>query len=130
MIGLDTNVLVRFLVLDDRAQSARATQIMEALSEADPGFVSAVVLAETVWVLERSYRQDRATIARVVQELLSADGLVLEHPEAVAIAMSSVRDAGADFADALIGAIAAEVGCTRTLTFDRGAQRLPGFEAA
>jgi predicted nucleic-acid-binding protein len=130
VIGLDTNILVRFLVLDEPAQSARATQIMEALSEADPGFVSAVVLAETVWVLERSYRQDRAAIARVVQELLSADGLVLEHPEAVAMAMSSVRDAGADFADALIGAIAAEAECTHTVTFDRKAARLPGLVLA
>ena len=130
MIGLDTNILVRFLVLDDPAQSARAAQIMAALSEDEPGFVSLVVLAETVWVLDRSYRQDRVAIADVVQRLLSSDSLALEHPAEVALALSTMRDNGADFTDALIGAIAAAAGCQRTLTFDRRAARLAGFALA
>lgn len=130
MIGLDTNILVRFLMVDDPAQSARAARVMETLSEEEPGFVSVVVLAETVWVLDRFYRQDRATIADVVQELLSSDSLALEHSAAVAWALGATRDQGADFADALIGAIAAEAGCERTLTFDRRAARLPGFTLA
>jgi predicted nucleic-acid-binding protein len=130
VIGLDTNILVRFLMVDDPAQSARAARVMETLSEEEPGFVSVVVLAETVWVLDRFYRQDRATIADVVQELLSSDSLALEHSAAVAWALGATRDQGADFADALIGAIAAEAGCERTLTFDRRAARLPGFTLA
>jgi predicted nucleic-acid-binding protein len=127
VIGLDTNILLRFLVLDDPAQSGRAVRIMGTLSEDEPGFVSVVVLAETIWVLDRVYRQDRAAIADVVQELLSSDGLALEHPAAVAMALSATRDQSADFVDALIGAVAAEAGCERTLTFDRRAARLPGF---
>jgi predicted nucleic-acid-binding protein len=130
VIGLDTNILVRFLTLDDPAQFARAARVMETLSEDDPGFVSVVVLAETIWVLRRVYRQDRAAISDVVQELLSSDSLSLEHPAAVARALSATRDQGADFADALIGAIAADAGCERTLTFDRRAARLPGFALA
>jgi predicted nucleic-acid-binding protein len=130
VIGLDTNVLVRFLVLDDPSQSARAVQIMEALSEDEPGFVATVVLAETVWVLDRHYRQDRTAIADIVQGLLSSDGLTLEHAAAVAVVLSAMRDAGADFTDALIAAIAASAGCTHTLTFDRRAARLPGFARA
>lgn len=130
MIGLDTNVLVRLLTLDDPLQSPRAVQIIESLSEDEPGFVSAVVLAETVWVLGRSYRRDQATIAHIVQGLLSSDSLTLEHPVAVASALSATQDEGADFTDALIGAIAAAAGCTRTVTFDRRAARLQGFELA
>jgi predicted nucleic-acid-binding protein len=130
VIGLDTNIVVRFLMLDDPAQSARAAQIMEALSEDEPGFVSVVVLVETVRVLDRFYRQDKATIAGVVQGLLSSDSLTLEHPAEVALALSAVRDEGADFTDALIAAIAASAGCAHTLTFDRRAGRLPGFQRA
>ena len=130
MIGLDTNIVVRFLMLDDPAQSARAAQILEALSEDEPGFVSVVVLAETVWVLDRFYRQNRATIAEIVQGLLGADSLVLEHSAEVALALSAMRDQGADFTDALIAAIAGSAGCIHTLTFDRRAARLPGFALA
>jgi predicted nucleic-acid-binding protein len=130
VIGLDTNIVVRFLMLDDPAQSARAAQILEALSEDEPGFVSVVVLAETVWVLDRFYRQNRATIAEIVQGLLGADSLVLEHSAEVALALSAMRDQGADFTDALIARIAASAGCSHTLTFDRRAARLPGFARA
>jgi predicted nucleic-acid-binding protein len=130
VIGLDTNILVRFLTLDDPVQSARAAQIMDALSEDEPGFVSAVVLAEMVWVLARTYRRDAATIADIIQSLLGAESLRLEHQESVAFALSASQRGNADFADALIGAIAAEARCTHTLTFDRSAARLPGFALA
>lgn len=131
MIGLDTNVLVRFLTLDDPRQAPRATQIIEhELSEDEPGFVSTVVLAELSWVLESRYGRGRAAIAEVMEGLLRLDCLRFEHPRAVASAVAAAAETNADFADALIGAIAAEAGCERTLTFDRRALRLPGFVRA
>ena len=131
MIGLDTNVLVRFLTFDDPGQSPRAAQIIEQeLSEDDPGFVSSVVLAELSWVLESRYGQGRAAIAEVMEGLLRLDCLWLEHRRAVATAVTAAAESNADFADALIGAIAAESGCSHTLTFDRRAVRLPGFVRA
>jgi predicted nucleic-acid-binding protein len=131
VIGLDTNVLVRYLTLDDPAQSARATEILEReLTRESPGFVSAVVVAELVWVLERAYRWDRSAIASAVEGLLQVEELRLEHEAEVYAAMFELRRPGADFADGLIGAIATSAGCSRTLTFDRAAQRRAGFAAA
>ncbi len=131
MIGLDTNVLVRFLTFDDPRQSPRAAQILEQeLSEDEPGFVSVVVLAELSWVLASRYGRGRAAIAEVMEGLLRLDCLQLEHPRAVATAVTAAAENNADFADALIVAIAAEMGCAKTLTFDRRAARLPGFERA
>ena len=130
MIGLDTNVLVRYLTLDDPRQSPRAVEILEhQLTEDEPGFVSAVVLAELSWVLARSYRWDRNTIAATIDLLLSADRLVIEHPVAAKAAASAMLEDDADFSDALIGAIAAAAGCPYTVTFDRRAQRLSTFQA-
>ncbi len=129
MIGLDTNVLVRYLTLDDPVQSHKATVLLEQrLSEQSPGFVSIVALAETVWVLERFYRLKRQDIAIVIERILGADALLVEHEAEVATALTAVWEGHGSFADALIGAINAQAGCPRTLTFDRKAARLPGFE--
>lgn len=130
MIGLDTNILVRYLTLDDPVQSPRAVRILEQELSDEPGFVSAVVLAEVAWVLQRSYGQSRGEIARVIGGLLRADCLLLEHQQAVAEAVNAVGQDNVEFVDAFIGAIAANAGCTHTLTFDRRASRLPGFSLA
>jgi predicted nucleic-acid-binding protein len=131
VIGLDTNVLVRFLTLDDARQSPRAAQIIEQQLSADkPGFVSVVVLAELSWVLASRYGQGRAAIVEVMAGLLRLDCLQLEHRREVAAAVAAAAENNADFADALIGAIAADAGCERTLSFDRRAMRLPGFSLA
>lgn len=131
MIGIDTNILVRYLTSDDPRQSPRAVAILEhEVSEAQPGFVGAVVLTELSWVLRRRYGYDRATIALVIDRLLSADRLVVEHAASAKAATKAMVDDGADFSDAFIAAIAAAVGCTHTVTFDRRAARLPGFERA
>ena len=52
MIGLDTNVLVRYLAQDDRRQSAAATRLIEALTVEDPGFIAHATLVELAWVLK------------------------------------------------------------------------------
>ena len=129
MIGLDTNILVRYLAQDDPVQSRKATVVMEQhLTEQTRGFVSVVALAETIWVLERFYRLRKEEIAAVIERLLEADSLVVEHEAEVATALIALWEGHGSFADALIGAINAQAGCLRTLTFDRKALRLPGFE--
>ena len=131
MIGLDTNVIVRYIVRDDPVQSAKATQIFEQqISESDPGFVSVVALVETVWVLERFYRYRRAEILDEVERLLMRDSLIIERESEVVSAWTAVEETGVEFADALIAACGAAAGCLYTLTFDRRALRLPGFETA
>ena len=129
MIGLDTNILVRYFAQDDPVQSHKATVVMEQrLTEQSPGFVSIVALAETVWVLERSYRLRKQEIAIVIERILGADALLGEHEAEVATALTALWEGRGSFADALVGAINAQAGCSRTLTFDRKALRLPGFD--
>jgi predicted nucleic-acid-binding protein len=129
MIGLDTNILVRYLVQDDPVQSPTATEVIERrLSEQNPGFVSVVAIAEMVWVLDRVYGLSDHEVAAAIERTLQTDVLLVEDEQEVFAAMVALRDGNGSFADALIGALGARAGCACTLTFDRKALRLPGFE--
>ena len=131
MIGLDINVLVRYLAQDDPAQSERATDIIERrLSEENRGFLSAVAMAETVRVLERAYGLSDQDIVAAIERTLQADVLVVEREQEVFAAMMALEEGRGSFADALIGALGAKAGCSATLTFHRKALRLPDFELA
>ena len=131
MIGLDTNILVRYLAQDDSVQSPRATEIVEGrLTEAGPGFVSVVTMAETAWVLDRVYRLSAHEIAAAIERILQIDALIVENEQEVFAAMIALREGRGSFPDALIAALGASAGCDRTLTFDRKALRIPGFELA
>jgi predicted nucleic-acid-binding protein len=126
VIGLDTNVLVRYLVQDDRIQSARVTAFIEqTLTEAEPGFVSLVAMVETVWVLDRAYGLSDSEIVSTVERLLETAELVVEREQTVFAAMAALAADQASFADALIAALGAKAGCTHTVTFDQKALRLP-----
>jgi predicted nucleic-acid-binding protein len=129
MIGLDTNILVRYLAQDDPVQSPKAREIFERrLTEKNPGFVSVVAILETVWVLARAYGLSSQEISAAVERMLQIDVLIVENEQEVFTAMVALRSSEGSFADALIGALGTRAGCARTLTFDRQALRLPGFE--
>jgi predicted nucleic-acid-binding protein len=129
VVGIDTNVLVRYLTQDDPKQSAVATRfIEERLSAEIPGFVSAVTLCEIAWVLAMSYGADRKGIRKTVENLLATKQLVIERAELVWKALRASEGAPADFSDALIGQLAIAHGAAKTVTFDRSAAKLPGFE--
>ena len=121
MIGLDTNVLVRYVMQDDPRQSPRATRLIESLSADEPGFVPVVALVELVWVLAGSYALDRAQIARVLDTLLRSKEMVVDRADLVTQALQRFGAGGADFADTLIERIAAAAGCSATMSFDAGA---------
>lgn len=123
MIGLDTNVIVRYIMQDDPAQSRRATALMERLTEERPGFISLVGITELVWVLESAYGLARHQVADVLSKLISIDVLKIERHAAVAAAIRGFKDGKADFADCLIERSSAQAGCERTVTFDRSAAR-------
>lgn len=129
MIGLDTNILVRYLTQDEPAQSAKATEIMEQqLSAANPGFVSVVAMAETVWVLDRAYRLTVQEIADAIERMLQVEVLVIENEQEVFAAMIALKQGRGAFSDALIAELGTKSGCSHTLTFDKKALRLPGFK--
>jgi predicted nucleic-acid-binding protein len=128
VIGLDTNVLVRYLTRDDPAQFAVAERaIRSAVAQGDQLYICLPVLLETAWVLARAYRVDRASLALVVSRLLSASEFVIEREDAVEGALAAFQAGRAGFADCLIAALNAAAGCGHTLTFDAGTAGMPAF---
>ncbi|HEY3989533.1 MAG TPA: type II toxin-antitoxin system VapC family toxin [Acidobacteriaceae bacterium] len=131
MIGLDTNVLVRYIVQDDAVQAAAATRIIEGrLAEEDPGYISLVTIAETVWVLDRSYGLPAAEIATAIERILQTDVFCVQNEQEVFTAMVALKMGVGSFSDALIGALGTRAGCAATLTFDKKAARLKDFQLA
>ncbi len=129
MIGLDTNLLVRYLTQDDPVQSSKATEVIDRrLTEENPGFVSIVALVETVWVLEHAYRLESMEIATVLERLLQVEVLVFQSETEVFAASVAVKEGRGSFADAIIAELGTGANCSYTLTFDRKALRLPGFK--
>ncbi len=127
MIGLDTNVLVRYVMQDDPRQAARATKLIDSLSAEEPGFVPLVAIVELAWVLSGSYGLGRAQVAAAVEGLLRAKELVVDRADIVNQALNRYSAAGADFAGALIERSATSAGCTATMTFDAGAVKAAGM---
>jgi predicted nucleic-acid-binding protein len=132
MIGLDTNVLLRYLTQDDQTHSPRAREIVERrLTEQDPGFVSLVTILEVVWVLKSLFKRSRQEIANDIEMLLAADTLEVQNEQEVYYAVVSLRSGIGSFEDALIGSLGVWRGCLATLTFDEdAAKRLHGFQLA
>jgi predicted nucleic-acid-binding protein len=127
MIGLDTNVLVRYMMQDDPRQSALATRLVESLSAQSPGFVPLVSVVELAWVLSSAYELDRNQIVAAFEGLLRTKEIVVERAEVVWHALRAYRSANADFADCLIERSASAAGCDVTMTFDRGAAKACGM---
>jgi predicted nucleic-acid-binding protein len=122
VIGLDTNLLVRYVVRDDVQQTASASRLIESRCRAnDPGTVTLVVLCELVWVLDRGYGYARADIAGVLRRILSAGDLQVEHSELVWQALNLYEREKADFADYVIGLRNRDLKSEVTYTFDRRA---------
>lgn len=127
MIGLDTNILVRYFVLDDPRQTAVATALIDSLTAKSPAFVAQAVLAELVWVLDRSYGVGRTRIGQIIEHLLNANEVAVENAAPAHRALLTFRSTSADFVDALIAAVHREAGCGETLTFDKNAAASAGM---
>lgn len=131
MIGLDTNILVRYLAQDDPVQSLHATRIIERRLTGDqPGFISLVTMAETVWVLEKVYGMSDREIAGAIERMLQADTFLVQNEQEVFTAAMVLKTSAGSFSDGLIAALGQWAGCSSTLTFDKKATRIQGFELA
>lgn len=129
MIGLDTNVLVRYLVKDDPAQARIASQVISRdCTRESPGFINRIVLCEVVWVLETAYGYPKETIAGVLEKLFRTSQLQVEDVQTAWSAFRSYQKGKADFADCLLGTVNRQHGCERTVTFDQQAGKLDEFE--
>lgn len=119
MIGLGTNVLVRYLTEDDPEQSPRAVALVEgALQEGERLFVPQIVLCELVWVLDSAYGYSREEIVSVARDLLRARQLVIEDLDSARMALDRYAAQGGDFADFLIVERSRAAGCERVASFD------------
>lgn len=123
MIGIDTNVILRFVVQDDPEQARRAVALFRQLSAEHPGFINSVTIAEVAWVLRSAYDAPRTRIAEVIEFLLDSREIRIDHPEAVLHALRLYRRGSADFSDCLIERLNHVAGCQSTVTFDRTAAK-------
>lgn len=128
MIGLDTNVLLRFITQDDQQQSPLADATMASLTTIEPGWVAVATVLEFVWAMSKSMRLPKPMVCNALDRMLTLDTIVMEQQSIVSAAVQQYRSTRADFADCLIAASARAAGCSKTVTFDRIAARDTGME--
>ena len=127
MIGLDTNVLVRYIMQDDPKQAAKATKLVESLTPTEPGFVTLVTVVELFWVLSSAFELSRGQIVEAFDGMIRAKQLVVEQRDQVVRALRAYGSSSADFADCLIERTATAAGCDKVMTFDVGASKQAGM---
>lgn len=127
MIGLDTNVLVRYIMQDDAKQATKATKLIEGLTAQEPGFITLVSVVELVWVLSSSYDLTRDQVVQALDVILRSKQLVVDQGEHVVRALRAYGAGKADFADCLIERTAVAAGCAKTMTFDIAAAKTAGM---
>jgi predicted nucleic-acid-binding protein len=127
MIGLDTNVLVRYIMQDDAKQSPQATKLMDSLDTDQLGFVSLVSIVELYWVLTSCYDLSGQQVKQALESLLRTKQIIVDRADQVLRALRVFDEGKADFADCLIERTASSAGCTETLTFDVGAAKHAGM---
>jgi predicted nucleic-acid-binding protein len=128
MIGLDTNILVRYFVKDEPDQTRLAVNLVQGLSRSEQGWVAQATILELFWAVSRIYRVNKTGQIRILDTLLASRDIVVERDNMVRVALELYRNGNADFPDCLIAASAQAAGCTRTVTFDRIAARDAGME--
>jgi predicted nucleic-acid-binding protein len=120
MIGLDTNVIVRFLVIDDPEQAKKAsTLVRTAIKNNQPLFIDSIVLCELVWVLEGAYSFSKEEISDVLEKILMTEQIIIQDRDEAWLALDDYRSGAADFSDYYIGRINKTSGCNSTATFDQ-----------
>ena len=129
MIGLDTHVVIRYLVQDDKKQSAAATRFIEKSLTTDvPGYINHISLCEIVWVLQSCYGVTKPQVREIIDGLLTTKQLNVENVEVTWKALRAFDANSADFCDALIGQVNTHSGCEYTASFDKKAASMPGFD--
>ena len=129
MVGLDTNVILRYLLQDDPKQTPLANHIVDqVLSDQNPGLISLVTVLEIVWVLRSLLKQTPTEIATHLEHLLAADSLAVQNGQQVFEAAFALKRGIGEFENALMGALNSWAGCPHTLTFDKRALRMPYFQ--
>lgn len=131
MIGIDTNILVRYLTQDDIEQAKVVEQILNRYATCPNSvFINNIVMCELIWVLERGYKYSRDEIAKAIKQILATEEFNFEDQEALWIALNDYSQIKLDFSDALIAEINKKNGCIETFTFDQAAVKSTSFKLA
>jgi predicted nucleic-acid-binding protein len=129
MIGLDTNVIVRYVTQDDPTQSAKATKLIHSLSADAPGFIAMISIVELIWVLQVCYHASKEAIAQMLETLLRTEELMIERSELIWQALRRFRAVEqVDFADCLTERCAHAADCEYIVTFDKAAAKTAGMK--
>jgi predicted nucleic-acid-binding protein len=125
VVGLDTNVLVRYLTRDNESQWQQASEVIES---GQLCFIANIVLCELVWVLRGNpYKFGREEILSALEMMLQSPAFQFENRSAVYQALQRAKQGRADFSDYLIGAIAIHAGCQETVSLNRKLRGERGF---
>ena len=127
MIGLDTNVLVRYIMQDDPRQSPKATAIVESLEGVSSAYITLVSMVELVWVLTASFELTRAQVSQALDGIIRTKQFKIENADQVVRALRVFKSGKSDFADCLIERSANSAGCVKTITFDVEAAKHAGM---
>ena len=128
MLGIDTNVLVRFLVRDDEVQYEKTRRLIKReVAAGRRVFVNQLVLVEAEWVLRSRYAVEKNQLIAAFSGLLDSADIQFEDEPAIEEALFTWKEAGADFADCLIGSKNRRMGCRATASFDLKASKLSNF---
>jgi predicted nucleic-acid-binding protein len=126
--GLDTNVLVRYLIKDDLRQWQIADRLIDDIAAAsETCFINNIVLCELVWVLKSAYKLSREELVEILEKILQVIAFDFEDRKAALWAVQQMKAGNADFADYLIGRVNQQAGCTETVTFDAKLKGSDGF---
>ncbi len=123
LIGIDTNILARYILQDDAKQFKIASDFLESLTEQKQGYISKIVLAELIWLLQQGYKLPRAVISEILEKLLTTDSLYFEDKAFAEQALKKYSQSTADFPDLLIAITTKNAGCAQTVTFDKKASK-------
>lgn len=122
MIGIDTNILVRYLTQDDIAQSKSAEVLLDKyLTKPKSVLINNIVICELIWVLDRGYKYSKDQIVEVVRQILSTEEFAFENQKVLWLALEHFEKKRLDFSDTLIGQLNKNQGCKATYTFDKAA---------
>lgn len=129
MIGLDTNVLVRFLIQDDPLQAQKATHFIEKAAQNENDlYLGNIVCCELVWVLESVYEMEKSAVIECLEKILATTQFMIENKDQIYLAIQDFKTSKADFSDCLIGRLNQFGGCEYTVTFDNGTKNLSYFK--
>ena len=128
MIGLDTNILVRYFIEDDAHQTQKSTEFLETnCKKHDPCFISTIVLCELSWVLRQTYHLDNTTIIGTLEKIIQTGQFKIQDLDCVREAITDCKKLNTSFPDSLVGKLSIKHGCSHTITFDKAAARSKDF---